>query len=132
MTKPVIYRTGSGFFLDGEGTAVTNYHVINGGYSAKVTVPIRAKYTTSLASTLTVRKATGPSSVWTERLYLPAGRGREHRRGGATVFAIGSPLGLQSTMTQGIISNPCRAEGESISSRPARRFQREARGGADQ
>lgn len=107
-----VIRTGSGFFLDSEGTAVTNYHVINGGYSAKATVSDTGKvydvagiYNYSAESDWAVIRVDGSGFS-----YLPAGAASTVA-GGATVFAIGSPLGLQNTMTQGIISNPCREEG---------------------
>jgi hypothetical protein len=107
-----IIRTGSGFFLDSEGTAVTNYHVLNGGYSAKATVSDTGKiydvagiYEYSAEYDWAVIRVDGSGFA-----CLPTGAASTVA-GGATVFAIGSPLGLQNTMTQGIISNPCRAEG---------------------
>jgi hypothetical protein len=107
-----INRTGSGFFLDSDGTAVTNYHVINGGYSAKVTVSdtgrsydVAGVYISSADGDWAVIKVDGSGFS-----CLPAGAANTVA-GGSTVYAIGSPLGLQNTMTQGIISNPCRAEG---------------------
>ena len=34
--------------------------------------------------------------------------GADTVQGGATVYAIGSPLGLQNTISQGLVSNPAR------------------------
>lgn len=103
--------SGSGFFLTADGTAVTNYHVIEGASSAKIT-------------TSDTQKTYNVSGVWDYSkeedwaVIQIAGSGfatlpvsQQTLSGGATVYAIGSPLGLQNTISQGIVSNPVRAEG---------------------
>lgn len=100
------FATGSGFFIDSEGTAVTNYHVIDGAYSAKVKIgdteefyDVEGLYDCDEANDWAVIKVSG-----SEFDYLTMGD-YSTVVGGATVYAIGSPLGLQNTISQGIISN---------------------------
>jgi len=110
-SKGTATASGSGFFILGDGTAVTNYHVINGAYSAKITVSNTGKaynvlgvYDYSEAEDWAVLKIDG-----TGFSYLKIGDASTVV-GGATVYAIGSPLGLQNTITQGLISNAARVE----------------------
>ncbi len=101
--------SGSGFFLDEKGTAVTNYHVIEGAASAKIITSDTQKeydvtgvYDYNPAEDWAVIQVKGDNFP-----YLEPGD-ESTVVGGATVYAIGSPLGLQSTISQGIISNPNR------------------------
>jgi len=98
--------SGSGFFLDGSGTAVTNFHVIAGACSAKITTSDTQKtydvsgvYDYSKTNDWAVLKINGSGFK-----YLTIGD-PSTVAGGANVCAIGSPLGLQNTITEGIISN---------------------------
>ena len=103
--------TGSGFFIDSTGIAVTNYHVINGAYSAKITLSdsgtvydIAGVYDYSADEDWAIIKINGSSfktlSIGDSSTVV----------GAATIYAIGSPLGLQNTISQGIISSPKRTE----------------------
>ncbi|MBR5586911.1 MAG: trypsin-like peptidase domain-containing protein [Clostridia bacterium] len=101
--------TGSGFFVDEYGTAITNYHVIDGAVSASVTLSsngdvyeVLGVYDYSKEDDWAVIKVDGSGFP-----YLMTGDAST-AVGGATVYAIGSPLGLQNTISQGIISNPKR------------------------
>jgi hypothetical protein len=105
-------KTGSGFFLSSDGLAITNYHVISGADSAYITVsdtgevyPVAGVYDYSAAEDWAVLQIDG-SGFQTLEIGDPG-----YDVGGATVYAIGSPLGLQNTISAGIISNPARVDG---------------------
>jgi len=99
---------GSGFFIASDGTAVTNYHVIDGAYSAKITpfgsdktYDVLGVYACSKEQDWAVLKIGGSGFSWLKLASTaPAG--------GATVYGIGSPLGLTNTISQGIVSSPKR------------------------
>lgn len=106
-----VFASGSGFFIDSAGTAVTNFHVIKGASSAKITTSDTKKvynvtgiYDYNIAQDWAVLKIDGTGFP-----YLNIGS-TSTVVGGATVYAIGSPLGLQSTITQGLISNANRVD----------------------
>jgi putative serine protease PepD len=96
---------GSGFVIDNAGHVITNQHVVDGQQSIKVTFWNGKTYSASLvgsdASTDTaVIKANAPSSVlhplsWADSGSVQVGDG---------VVAIGSPFGLEETVTTGIVS----------------------------
>ena len=96
---------GSGFVIDEQGHIVTNEHVVNGATSIKVRLWDGKTYDATLvgsdASTdLAVIKIDAPSSVL-EPLTLADSNSVQV---GDTVVAIGSPFGLENTVTSGIVS----------------------------
>lgn len=103
-----LLQSGSGFFIASDGTAVTNYHVIDGGYSAKATTADGKTYAVSgvygydKALDIAILKINGSGFT-----YLKQGAA-DTVKGGAAVFAIGSPLGLSNSISEGIISNTSR------------------------
>lgn len=103
-----VFASGSGFFIDADGTAVTNYHVIGGCRSATITLSSSGEqrsvigiYDHSASEDWAVIKVEGSG-------YTPLPLNTSAVTGGAKVYAIGSPLGLQNSITEGIISNPAR------------------------
>lgn len=101
------FASGSGFFIDDNGTAVTNFHVIDEALSAIAFMSETGKqfkilgvYDYSVENDWAVIKVdcTGNS-------YLERDDGSTVV-GAASVYAIGSPRGLQNTISTGIISNP--------------------------
>jgi Trypsin-like peptidase domain len=100
--KPI--AQGTGFFVTKDGLIVTNYHVIAQGSSAVATLPDGATYVlegvvaSDKARDVAVVKATGKNF---RKLML----GNSDRvEVGQEVVAIGNPLFLESTVSNGIIS----------------------------
>ena len=95
---------GSGFFVSKDGIVVTNYHVISEGSSAVVKLPDGAFYVVDgvLASDkvrdIAVIKAHGQD-------FRTLKLGNSDRvQVGEEVVAIGNPLSLESTVSNGIVS----------------------------
>ena len=95
---------GSGFFVSKE-LLVTNAHVV--GNAASVVIRLRGGITrpatvedVNQVTDLAVLKA---QIVDHDQVFLPLGNPAEVQTG-AEVIAIGSPLGLQNTVTRGIVS----------------------------
>jgi putative serine protease PepD len=97
---------GSGFFVSPD-TLLTNFHVVNG--SSYVTIRRSGGETatafvgaTASDYDLAVLKLSGPASD--HQVTLPLGSAAS-LRAGQEVIAIGSPLGLQNSVTRGIVSS---------------------------
>lgn len=102
------FASGSGFFIDSDGTAVTNYHVIEGAYSARIwrsdsdkTHNVLGIYDYNAARDWAVIKVDGKDFPYLEIDETPVSGGEE-------IFTIGSPRGLDNTISEGLISNPNR------------------------
>jgi len=105
--------SGSGFIWDDDGHIITNYHVIKGASKATVTLSDQTTYTAKLVGKapfkdLAVLKIDAPKSKLKE---LKKGTS-DDLRVGQSVYAIGTPFGLDQTLTTGIVS----ALGREISS----------------
>jgi putative serine protease PepD len=101
--------TGSGIILDAEGHVLTNTHVVTlDGKTANATMEVRTSdgkvYSAKIVGTdplsdLAVIKIDNPSGL------VPATLGDSGKLNvGDTAVAIGSPLGLTGTVTDGIVS----------------------------
>ena len=96
---------GSGFVIDGEGHIVTNDHVVDGASSISVEFSDGSTYDAQLIGTdastdIGVIQVSAPSS---ELQPLELGDSSAVQVGDSVV-AIGSPLGLNETVTSGIVS----------------------------
>jgi len=96
---------GSGFVYDTAGHIVTNQHVVNGAQSIKVRFWNGKTYNATLvgadsSTDLAVIKVDAPSSLLSP---LSLGDSSEVQVGD-NVVAIGSPFGLEETVTAGIVS----------------------------
>lgn len=100
--------SGSGFFIDSKGTAITNYHVIEGASSAKIMTTDDKVYDVEgvydFDKTLDIAKIKIKGSGFNYVNIANSGT----VVGGSKTYAIGSPLGLDNTISEGIISNPNR------------------------
>ncbi|MPM21668.1 hypothetical protein SDC9_68113 [bioreactor metagenome] len=110
-SKGYLINSGSGFFIDSNGTGVTNFHVINRAYQIKITrsdtgevYDVLGVYDYDEDEDWAIIKVDGTGFPFLK----PASESTVV--GGAMVYAIGSPLGLQNTISQGLISNPKRAD----------------------
>jgi S1-C subfamily serine protease len=94
--------SGSGVIWDGQGRIVTNNHVVEGGGDIQVAF---AEGTRADAKVVGTDPRTDLAVVDVDRDGLPAARfAPALPRVGQLAIAIGSPLGLESTVTAGIVS----------------------------
>ncbi len=97
---------GSGILLDTSGRVLTNYHVVQGTNSLTVRLADGTEADAQVLGTdptgdLAVVQASFPSGT----NLVPAQLGDSSSlKVGQPVFAIGSPFGLQNTLTSGIVS----------------------------
>lgn len=103
--------SGSGFFITSDGIAVTNYHVIEGANSAKITTADGREYNVKGVWSYSVEKDWAVLQINGSGFTSLRMAEDSTVTGGQTVYAIGSPLGLQNSITEGIISNVSRMEG---------------------
>jgi serine protease Do len=114
------HAIGSGVIVDPSGYVITNAHVIEGAQRIRVVLPVPA-------SDSAVLEPEGKRRILNARLIglhqdsdlallkvdaqdlptLPIGATRRVRQG-QLVFAIGSPEGLQGTVTMGVVSSVAR------------------------
>ncbi|MEY4430007.1 MAG: hypothetical protein RLZZ182_2696 [Pseudomonadota bacterium] len=104
---------GSGFILTSDGYVMTNAHVIEGADEVYVTLTDKREFK---AKVIGADKRTDVAVVKIEAASLPAVRIGEASRlkVGEWVMAIGSPFGLENTVTSGIVSAKSRDTGEEI------------------
>lgn len=120
---------GSGVILDPKGYIMTNYHVIMQGGEDKPVDRIRVRLHGDESSRSYDAKIIG-TDKWTDLAVIKIDVGRDlpsaqfgdsdSMRVGDWVLAVGSPFGLDSTVTAGIIS----AKGRDIEGGPEGQFKR--------
>lgn len=105
---------GSGFIIHPSGYVVTNQHVISGEHQISVTLFRQGEFELEQVHFTEVRIVALDS--WTDLALLKIEDGGDHvfktvplgayneLRQGQPVFAVGSPLGLDRTVSEGIIS----------------------------
>lgn len=105
--------SGSGFFITADGVAVTNYHVIEDTHSAKITMTNGDIF--SVEQVIAFDKDLDIAIIRISRTTLEGKivpgfpsvevGDSDTVKAGQTIYAIGSPAGLQNTISNGIISN---------------------------
>jgi serine protease Do len=102
---------GSGFILSPDGYIMTNAHVVDGADEVIVTLTDKREMK---AKIIGADKRTDVAVIKIEATGLPAMKiGDPNRvRVGEWVMAIGSPFGLENTVTAGIVSAKARETGD--------------------
>jgi S1-C subfamily serine protease len=95
---------GSGFLINADGQILTNNHVVSGSSQVEVTLPDQSTYKAELlnrdkVNDLALIKITPKKKL----TFLNLGDS-DHIQVGQKVLAIGQPLGLDGTLTVGVIS----------------------------
>ena len=102
----------SGFFISSDGVAVTNYHSIDGGIYALVTLSTGESYPVEEVlyydpeidiAVLRVSKTSTAGSTTSTFACLELA-GTEDLRPGDTVYALSNPLGLGLAVSSGVVS----------------------------
>lgn len=96
--------SGSGFIVDPSGIIVTNYHVIEG--MPNIDIKTSAGETISMGKLLSSNKEEDWAIFKVNGVNLPTVKigNSDNLKLGEKVIAIGNPLGLEGTVSEGIIS----------------------------
>jgi S1-C subfamily serine protease len=115
----VLQGTGSGFVWSDEGYIVTNFHVIQGAQTCRVTFADQSSYGAALVGAypekdIAVLRVSAPKA---KLQPIPIGKSSDLRVGQKT-FAIGNPYGLDHTLTTGVVSALGREIDSAVEGRP--------------
>jgi serine protease Do len=102
---------GSGFIISPDGYVMTNHHVVDGADEITVTLPDKREFKGHLVGS---DQRSDVALVKIDGTGLPSSKigDPSKLRVGEWVIAIGSPFGLQNTVTAGIVSALARETGE--------------------
>ena len=105
---------GSGFILSADGFIMTNAHVVEGADEVMVTLTDKREFKARIVG---ADKRTDVAVVKIQATGLPAVKVGDvgRLRVGEWVMAIGSPFGLENTVTAGIVSAKQRDTGDYLS-----------------
>jgi len=109
--EPQQRGVGSGFVLTADGYVMTNAHVVDGADEVQVTLTDKREFKAKIVG---YDKRTDVAVVKIDATGLPAVRIGDvgKLRVGEWVMAIGSPFGLENTVTAGIVSAKQRDTGD--------------------
>jgi S1-C subfamily serine protease len=97
--------TGSGFVWDQDGHIVTNFHVVQLGNTASVTLNDNTTYPATIVGTAPDKDIAVLHIVAPPQKLLPLPLGQSSTlKVGQKVLAIGNPFGLDQTLTTGVVS----------------------------
>ncbi len=110
--EPQPRGVGSGFIITADGFVLTNAHVVEGAVEVLVTLPDKREFKARVVGT--PDKRTDVAVLKIEATGLPTVRiGDVNRlKVGEWVMAIGSPFGLENSVTAGIVSAKQRDTGD--------------------
>jgi len=101
---------GSGFFIDSTGDLVTNYHVIKEADWKTITAKLQSGAYYTIKDIIGIDKKADIAIIRfeaTETPFVQMGDSDQLHHGDEIVV-IGTPVGLESTVSTGVISNPDR------------------------
>jgi len=101
-------KSGSGFFICESGLAVTNYHVVVGASSMKITTDDGEVYDVIGIYDYNWKKDSALIQIDGSGFHYLELADSAKLQTGATVYALGSPLGLQASFSRGIVSRALR------------------------
>ena len=106
-----LHGVGSGFIFSADGYILTNAHVVDGAEEVWVTLTDKREFKAKIVG---ADKRTDVALIKIDATGLPAVRIGDVSRlkVGEWVLAIGSPFGLDNTVTAGIVSAKARDTGE--------------------
>ncbi|MBX3621299.1 MAG: Do family serine endopeptidase [Rhizobacter sp.] len=104
---------GSGFIISGDGYVMTNAHVVDGATEVYVTLTDKREFKAKIVG---ADERTDVALVKIEATNLPVLRTGDvgRLRVGEWVVAIGSPFGLENSVTAGIVSAKQRETGSDV------------------
>ena len=106
--KDEVLKTGSGLFISESGLAITNYHVVVGASKMQITTDdgtvfkVAGIYDYDWKMDAALIQVEGEGFPYLELADSSA------ILAGATVYALGSPMGLQASFSRGIVSQALR------------------------
>ena len=98
------HSSGSGFLVSGDGTIVTNFHVIDGAERLEVELPDGEIYTNVYFVNSDPRRDLAVLKVPADRLVSLRLGDDTGMAVGARVYAMGNPLGQTATFSDGMVS----------------------------
>jgi len=108
-------RQGSGFFISNDGLLATNYHVIKGADVEHIAAQVPATRAIFRATAIVGADAKRDIALVQfdarDTPYVRLGDSTKIKAG-QRVIAIGAPLGLENSVSDGIVSNPERRIGD--------------------
>ena len=111
-TATVIVRQhgiGAGVIVDADGYIMTNAHVVDGAQRVRVTLSVPGKFQRLDAKVVGVERQADLALLKIDARQLPTlPFNLDPPRPGQVVVAIGSPSGLQNSVTMGVISSAWR------------------------
>jgi tetratricopeptide (TPR) repeat protein len=110
-SKRELIATASGIFISSDGKLVTNCHVIEDAADISAKLSTGAYY--ALKSLIGINKSHDLAVLQFDAKEVPYVKIKYNVEvnTGESVFAIGSPMGLENSISEGIVSNPDRKEG---------------------
>jgi len=107
----VVRGTGSGFIFKSDGLVLTNAHVVDGADTVTVTLKDGREFTGQVLGEDTLTDVAVVKIQATDLPVVKVGNS-EQLRPGEWAIAIGNPLGLDNTVTAGIISGTGRSSAD--------------------